>query len=87
MLLRKDSGGSTVNWRGASYDWPEDGSVCDVPVEMAMELLAIHGGGYSEVPAEEEAPANGGNGSGGGDEEAPPKPAAKPRSRATAKTS
>ena len=43
MLLRKEQGGSTV----AGFEWELDGDVVDVPDDLAMDLLAIKGGGYS----------------------------------------
>lgn len=55
MLLRKETGGTTISWRGRGYTWPEDDPVCDVPVELAVDLLAIRGSGYSEVPETPEA--------------------------------
>jgi hypothetical protein len=53
MRVRKESGGTTITWRRVQYEWPEDGFVLDVPVELGAELLGIRGGGYSEAPAPE----------------------------------
>jgi hypothetical protein len=39
--LEKESGGSTITWRGQEFTWPKDGSVTEVPYELACELLAI----------------------------------------------
>ena len=51
MWLRKDSGGSTIPWEGRDYHWPAAAPVCEVPDSLALELLRIHGAGYTEVPA------------------------------------
>jgi len=51
MLLAKAQGGCTLKHKGASYTWEHDGEEVDVPVEFAMELLAIQGGDFS-VPEE-----------------------------------
>jgi hypothetical protein len=56
--LRKASGGCTV----LGYHWAHDGDVTEVPYDVAMELLAIPGGGYSVAddepePVTEPAPA------------------------------
>lgn len=48
--LRKASGGATV----AGHHWPHDGAVVQVPYDLATELLAIHGGGFTV--AEDEPP-------------------------------
>jgi hypothetical protein len=53
MWLRKTSGGTTLTFRRVQYEWPEDGSVIEVPPEFGAELLGIRGGGYSEAPAPE----------------------------------
>jgi hypothetical protein len=68
MLLRKAQGGTTVNWRGTSYTWDEDGDVTDVPAELGEELLAIQGGGYSEAGNEPAPAGDGGSGDGRPDE-------------------
>jgi hypothetical protein len=75
MLLAKEQGGSVV----AGYEWKNDGDAVEVPYDLAMELMAIKGGGFSvpepgppkakpaakpAVPAEVPAPA---------DKPAPPK--------------
>lgn len=53
MWVRKESGGTTLTHRNTRYEWPEDGSVTDVPPEFAAELLGIRGGGFSEAPEPE----------------------------------
>ena len=53
MRVRKESGGTTVTWGNIAYEWPEDGSVTDVPAEFGAELLSIRGGGYTEILAPE----------------------------------
>jgi hypothetical protein len=50
MHVRKASGGTTMTFRRVPYEWPEDGSVIEVPPEFGAELLAIRGGGFSEAP-------------------------------------
>jgi hypothetical protein len=45
MLLRKEQGGAIV----AGYEWANDGDVVDVPGDLGLELLAIKGGGFTEV--------------------------------------
>ena len=42
MLLAKEQGGSVV----AGYAWANDGDAVDVPYDLAMELMAIKGGGF-----------------------------------------
>lgn len=42
MLLAKRQGGTTV----AGHHWKHDGAAVDVPYDLAMELLAIKGGGF-----------------------------------------
>jgi hypothetical protein len=51
MLLVKAQGGTTI----AGCTWENDGDAVDVPYELAVELLAIHGADFS-VP-EEAVPA------------------------------
>lgn len=51
MWVRKESGGTTMTYRRVDYEWPDAGSVTEVPDEFGAILLAIRGGGYSEVPA------------------------------------
>lgn len=65
MLLRKEQGGSTI----AGYEWPTDGSVCEVPAELGLELLTRPG--FSEVLPDPEPvdEADGGTGGGEGDNE------------------
>jgi hypothetical protein len=53
MWLQKEKGGCSILWRRVDYAWPEDGSVCDVPDDLATDLLAIKGGGYNVVTAPE----------------------------------
>lgn len=53
MWVRKESGGTTVTFRHVQYEWPEDGSVLEVPDEFGAILLGIRGGGFSEAPAPE----------------------------------
>lgn len=50
MYVRKESGGTTINHRSVAYEWPEDGSVTEVPPGLGAELLGIRDGGFSEVP-------------------------------------
>jgi hypothetical protein len=50
MWLRKEQGGTSIG----PHDWPEDGSVTEVPDHFGRTLLAIPGGGFTEV-AEPEA--------------------------------
>jgi hypothetical protein len=62
MWLKKDSGGTTINWQGAAYHWPAGDPVCEVPAGLGHELLSIKGAGYTEVlpppkPAPKAAPA------------------------------
>lgn len=50
-LIRKHQAGSCPG-----YTWDSDGAVLEVDAELAMELLAIPGGAFSEVaPAEPSA--------------------------------
>jgi hypothetical protein len=51
MRVRKESGGTTITWQRVTYEWPEDGSVRDIPPGLAADLLGIRGGGFSEAPA------------------------------------
>lgn len=46
--LRKDCGGATI----AGIAWPEDGSVAEVPYDLALELLAIPDGDFSVLDGE-----------------------------------
>ena len=68
MLLRKEQGGAVV----AGYEWAEDGDVVEVPGDLGLELLAIKGGGFSEVlpepDPEPEADGEDADGDGDGDE-------------------
>ena len=50
MHVRKESGGTTITHRRVQYEWPEDGSVIEVPPEFGADLLSIRGGGFSEAP-------------------------------------
>ncbi len=50
VLLRKDKGKSGV----AGYWWDYDGEVLRVPAELAGELLALKGAGFSLVQDESE---------------------------------
>lgn len=47
VRLRKAVGGSTLTYEGEQYSWPVGEPVCEVPYELAVELLRIPGGGYS----------------------------------------
>jgi hypothetical protein len=84
MLLAKRQGGTTV--RG--HTWEHDGDAVDVPYDLAMELLAIKGGGFyvpepqdaaessaSKAKGKQDAPADIGRAAGAA---APAPPAAKP---------
>lgn len=56
MWLRKEIGGCSILYEGTEYAWPDDGSVCEVPEKLGLELLAIRGGGYSGAgPADSQA--------------------------------
>ena len=55
MWLKKDKGGSAILWHGTEYSWPEDGYVIEVPDNLAADLLAIPGGGYSRAEAPQPA--------------------------------
>jgi hypothetical protein len=57
MHVRKESGGTTITHRRVQYEWPEDGSVIEVPPEFGADLLGIRGGGFSEAPAPERSKA------------------------------
>jgi hypothetical protein len=82
MLLAKRSGGSTI--RG--HTWKHDDAAVDVPYDLAMELLAIKGGGFyvpEPEPEESEPPKAKAKDKGSGEEKAaappaPAPPAAKP---------
>lgn len=45
MFVRKAKGGSSIG----PYSWPEDGSVCEVPDELAADLLADPDWGYTKA--------------------------------------
>lgn len=50
MLLGKEQGGTTVH----GHHWDHDGHEVEVPYELALELLAIKGGGfYVPEPADD----------------------------------
>lgn len=49
MLLRKEQGGTGIG----DYFWDKDGDVVEVPDSLGYELLAIKGGGFTEVPPHE----------------------------------
>jgi hypothetical protein len=66
MLLAKEQGGTTV----AGHTWENDGDLVEVGYDLAMELLAIKGGGFY-VPEPEDAAGT-------------PKPRAKPKQDAPA---
>jgi hypothetical protein len=74
MLLAKRSGGCTV----AGRTWKHDDDAVDVPYHLAMELLAIKGGGFYVPGPEPEA--KGKSAAGGKPAAAPASapPAAKP---------
>lgn len=76
MWVKKAQGGSGVG----PYEWPEDGSVCEVPDPLGTALIAITGGGYTQVdgPPAETAPATGQQDQkpAGGDDPAGQQPAA-----------
>lgn len=60
MRLAKESGGTTITWKGGAYTWKADGAVIDVPPDLAQDLLSIRGAGFSEAgpePVTEPAPA------------------------------
>ena len=78
MWIRKarGSGGTTLTHRNTRYEWPEDGSVTDVPPEFAADLLSIRGGGYSEAPAPDPEGEFSEVDPGGGDPEPGPRTAA-----------
>ena len=52
MWLRKFQGGTAIG----PYSWPEDGSVCEVPDQLGMELIGL--GGYEKADAPEPDPAS-----------------------------
>ncbi len=70
MLLAKEQGGTTV----AGHTWENDGDAVDVPYDLAMELLAIKGGGFY-VPAPDGEPSKA---------KTPPARAAAPAAKAAA---
>jgi hypothetical protein len=45
MWLRKSTGGTAIG----PHEWPEDGSVTEVPDQLGRELLAIPEGGFEKV--------------------------------------
>lgn len=45
MFLKKHQGGTSIG----SYDWPEDGAVCEVPDRLGAELLSL--GGFEKADA------------------------------------
>lgn len=60
MRLAKESGGTTITWKGTAYTWKTDGAVIDVPPDLAQDLLSIRGAGFTEAgpePVTEPAPA------------------------------
>lgn len=52
VRLRKEQGGSGIG----PHWWPEEDPVCDVPEELARDLLAIPEWGYSREPDPEPEP-------------------------------
>lgn len=62
MWLKKAQGGCSI----AGYEWPEDGSVAEVPDDLGASLLGIPGNDFTKA----DGPAEGGSGSGA--EEQPP---------------
>lgn len=44
--VKKETGGCTLTYQGEEYEWKKDGDVVKVPVAWALELDAIHGGGF-----------------------------------------
>lgn len=59
VLIRKERAGSC----SLGYTWPEDGSVVEVAYEDAVQLLALHDGGFSVAtpPAQPVEPVDGGD--------------------------
>jgi hypothetical protein len=57
MRLGKETGGCSLSWGGKTYTWAKDGSVIQVPRELADDLLSIRGAGYFDPPAAEAGPA------------------------------
>lgn len=53
MWLRKKQGGTSIG----PHHWPHDGAVAEVPDDLAGELLAIPGAGYSKTDGPEPKPA------------------------------
>jgi hypothetical protein len=49
MFLRKDKGGTSIG----GYEWPEDGSVCEVDAQTGAALLAIEDGGFTQADGPE----------------------------------
>lgn len=69
VRIRKEKGGSGVG----PYWWPEEDPVCEVPEELARDLLARPDEGWSLEPdPEPEEPASEGEDSGEGDGEKEP---------------
>jgi hypothetical protein len=57
MHIKKNRGGSAIRWRdGREYSWPEDGSVCEVPDELGLDLLRLDPGEYTRVEPPRPAP-------------------------------
>lgn len=56
IRLRKASGGSTLEYEGQTYSWPEYDPVAEVPHSLAVELLAIQDSDY-RVEGDPEPPA------------------------------
>ena len=52
MWLRKERGGSGIG----PHHWPHDGAVTEVPDQLAGELLAIPGAGYSKADGPDPEP-------------------------------
>jgi hypothetical protein len=49
MWLKKLTGGTAIG----AYEWPEDGSVTEVPEQLGRELLAIPESGFEKVDGPE----------------------------------
>lgn len=56
MLVRKQVGGVTLSHKGKRYTWKSDGDTVKVPDDWGVELVAIRGGGFTEVLPEPAAP-------------------------------
>lgn len=91
MRLRKEKGGSSILWHDrVEYAWPGDGDVCEVPDDLARDLLGLDGYSVAEPEPEgdgedqgdeKDPPDTGGEGGSGNEQPPPAKPAAR-RSRA-----